>query len=111
MIYKFKSKASGDVIMLGPTGDKVLGILGRDPSPKGIIEPAAMLAAIELLTQAVRHDDELRAQAERSTEATEEEDAVSTYRPDPISLRQRVWPLVDMLQRCHREDEPIVWGV
>jgi hypothetical protein len=46
MIYKFKSKATGDVIMLGPTGDQLLRCIGREPAPKGIIEPAAMPAAM-----------------------------------------------------------------
>jgi hypothetical protein len=40
MIYKFKSKATGDVIMLGPHGDQLLRLLGREPALKGIIEPA-----------------------------------------------------------------------
>ena len=45
MIYKFKSKAAGDLIMMGPSGDQVLRIIGKQPAPKGIIEPAAMAAA------------------------------------------------------------------
>ena len=45
MIYKFKSKAAGDVIMLGPTGERVLGLIGKDATPQGIIEPAQMPAA------------------------------------------------------------------
>jgi hypothetical protein len=36
MLYKFKSKAAGDVIMLGPNGDQVLRLLGRAPAPSGI---------------------------------------------------------------------------
>ena len=44
MIYKFKSKATGDTIMLGPNGDQMLRLLGRDPALKGIIEVAAMPA-------------------------------------------------------------------
>ena len=31
--------------------------------------------------------------------------------PDRVSLRQRVWPLVEMLRRAQRADVPIVWGV
>ena len=37
MIYKFKSKSAGDVLMMGPNGDQVMRLLGRDPAPKGII--------------------------------------------------------------------------
>ncbi len=30
MLYKFKSKAAGDVIMLEPNGRRVLEIIGKD---------------------------------------------------------------------------------
>ena len=46
MIYKFKSKAAGDVIMLAPTGDHLMRLIGREPAPKGIFEPAAMPGTI-----------------------------------------------------------------
>ena len=31
MLYKFKSKAAGDLIMLEPNGRRVLEIIGKDP--------------------------------------------------------------------------------
>src|SRR5206468_2407161 len=46
MIYKFKSKATGDVIMMGPNGDQVLRLIGKEPAAKGIIEVAAMPSAM-----------------------------------------------------------------
>jgi diguanylate cyclase (GGDEF)-like protein len=30
---------------------------------------------------------------------------------DSVSLRRRVWPMVQMLERAHAASEPIVWGV
>jgi len=30
MLYKFKSKATGDLIMMQPSGDQVLRIVGRE---------------------------------------------------------------------------------
>ena len=30
---------------------------------------------------------------------------------DPVVLRQRLWPLVEMLRRAHAAGEPVVWGV
>jgi len=104
MIYKFKSKAAGDVIMLGPTGDKVLSLIGKDVTPKGIIEPAQMPAAIQTLADAVVADDEARAAAGEQAEG-------GAAARDPISLRQRVWPLVEMLKRAQAADEPVTWGV
>ena len=70
MLYKFKSKAAGDVIMLAASGDRVLRILGRDPAATGILEVAAMPAAMQAIEAAVAQDELERqqAQAEADTE-------------------------------------------
>lgn len=109
MLYKFKSKATGDVIMLGPHGDQVLKLIGREPAAKGIIEASAMPAAIAALEQAVAEDDARRARSASHGEA-EPEDGESTAEPG-VSLRQRAWPLVEMLRRSQSEGQDIVWGV
>jgi hypothetical protein len=96
MIYKFRSPATGDVIMLGPQGEQVLRLLGREPAPKGIIETAAMPAAIAALQAAVEAEEK----------PAEEED-----KPRPVALRQRVWPMVEMLKRAYAAGEPVTWGV
>lgn len=107
MIYKFKSKAAGDVIMMGPTGDQVLRATGRDPSPKGIFEPDAMPAAMTAIEQAIDADEAARAEAEAKAKAAGEK----LPPRDGVSLRQRAWPLVEMMKRAHGAGEPIVWGV
>ncbi len=96
MIYKFKSPATGDLIMLGPNGDQLLRILGREPAPKGIIETAHMAAALAALQAAIAADEQPR----------EEED-----QPAPVGLRQRLWPMVEMLRRAQAANAAIVWGV
>jgi hypothetical protein len=101
MIYKFRSKAAGDLIMLGPHGDQIMRILGRVPAAQGIIEPASMAAAIAALEHAV---------AEESAPA-EGDEAAKDEVPRAVSLRQRAWPLVEMLRRAQAAGEPIVWGV
>ncbi|MDE2613038.1 MAG: DUF1840 domain-containing protein [Burkholderiales bacterium] len=101
MIYKFKCKASGDLIMLEAQGDRLLRLLGREPAAKGIIEPAAMPDAIAALEAAI-------AVAERDGEAPEEGDASEDT---PVLLRQRLWPVIEMLRRALAADVPVVWGV
>jgi len=103
MIYKFKSKASGDVIMLGPQGDQLLRLIGREAAAQGIIEPAAMAAAIAALEAAVA--------AEEAGPAAGGEDEESTPAGRSVALRQRVWPMVEMLKRASAEQQPVVWGV
>ncbi|HEX6362685.1 MAG TPA: DUF1840 domain-containing protein [Albitalea sp.] len=107
MIYKFKSKAAGDVIMMGPSGDHVLRIIGKQPAAKGIIEPDTMPAAIAAIERAILEEEAQRKQAEAEAEAEGR-----TLPPrDSVTLRQRAWPLVDMMKRAHAADEEIVWGV
>jgi hypothetical protein len=116
MIYRFRSKAAGDVVMLGPSGDELLRILGREPAPKGIIEPAAMPAAMAALQAAVARS-ETDAASEAASAATTDRDGsdrdgdADPAGPRQVSLRQRVWPMVEMLRRAHAEDAPVVWGV
>ena len=104
MLYKFKSKTTGDLIMLEPNGRRVLEIIGKEAGPKGIILPEQMPAAIAALEAAVALE-ELREQESRDKES-----------PDPAlhdvpGLRQRAVPFIDMLQRNHKSGHEVVWGV
>jgi len=107
MIYKFKSKAAGDLIMMGPAGDQVLRITGKEPAAQGIFEPAAMPAAIAAIEQAVAAEEAERAKAEQEAAAEGRKLAPR----DGVSLRQRAWPLVEMMKRAQAADKEIVWGV
>jgi len=102
MIYKFKSKAAGDVIMLAPGGDAVLRIIGKEPAAKGIIESADMPAAMKAIEQAVAADEAARQNPDDEAKPT---------KGDGVTLRQRAWPLLEMMKRSHVAGEPIVWGV
>jgi hypothetical protein len=108
MLYKFKSKAAGDVIMLGPNGDHVLRLAGREPAARGIIEVEAMPGLIATLKAAVAADEAQR--KEGSPDQAETTDGPGVARGDGVALRQRVWPLLEMLRRCHAAREVIVWG-
>lgn len=112
MIYKFKSPATGDLIMLGPHGDQLLRLLGREPAPQGIIEPAAMPAAISALRQAIEQDEAQQGAAAEPAATTDDDEASDDEaRQRRVGLRQRLWPMVEMLRRAHAEDAPVVWGV
>lgn len=99
MLYRFKSKATGDVVMLQPSGDEVLALLGRASAAKGIFEAADAPAIIATLQRAVAEQERRIASGELA------------LKPGEVSLRQRAWPLVEMLTRAHAAGEPVVWGV
>ena len=99
MMYKFKSKATGDLIMTQPVGDRVLSLIGKAVTPQGIIEVDQMPAAMSALEAAV---------AAESPKPADDDEAAG--KADTVSLRQRVWPMVEMIKRALAEKQPIVWG-
>ena len=106
MLYKFKSQAAADVIMMQPHGDKVLAALGREPSERGVIQVAAMQDAIDALQQAMKasHDKQ---QAPKDEEEQKEED--EAY--DDIPFHVRAEPFLNLLKLSLAEGKDVVWGV
>ena len=107
MLYKFKSKVTGDVIMLQANGDQILQIIGKDRTAQGIILPEHMPAAITALEQAIAQGQ--AAQTEAHDTASDQPD--NTPPSERVSLHQRAAPFIDMLRRCHAAGKEIVWGV
>jgi hypothetical protein len=111
MLYKFKSKTTGDLIMLQPNGRHVLEIIGKhsaaEPSVKGILLTEQMPQALEALRHAINEEEAQRQQAM--------DDAARENKPPPkfeaVSLRQRALPFMDMVRACLKDDVPITWGV
>ncbi len=101
MLYKFKSDAGGDVIMLEPTGRQVLEIIGKGVDAKGILLPDQMPTASAALEAAISAEE---AQGETA-------DAHEAAAPKRISLRTRAWPLVQLMERSAKAKVPITWGV
>jgi len=94
VIYKFKSKVTGDLIMLEPDAKRLLKLMGKENQTKGILLAEQLSAAIALLENAV---------------AQEEIDGLAD--PKQVSLRQRSMPMLKMLKKCLDQSEDVVWGV
>lgn len=107
MIYKFTSKASGDVIMMGPQGDELMRLLKRAPAAKGIIETADMPAALRALETALAAAAGTAAADDLAGPASADDGP----REAPVALRQRLWPVLEMLRRCQAAGQPVLWGV
>lgn len=100
MLYRFKSKNMGDVIMLEPNGRQMLEIIGKESGPKGIILPAEMPAAITALQAAIA--------LEESGDVKEESGVVPAA---AVTLHQRALPFIDMLRMNHKLGQEVTWGV
>ena len=111
MLYKFKSKAAGDVIMLQPNGQRVLEAIGKhsaaEPSLKGILLPEQMQAALDALQAAIAQEEIQRNEAMAQAKA----DNQPAPHFEAISLRQRALPFMDMVRTCMKAKEAITWGV
>ena len=102
MLYKFKSKSAGDVIMLQANGRTVLEVIGKDAGPTGIILAAHMPAAIQALQAAIALEEAPGDDARHDPSVVHE---------DSPSLRQRAMPFIDMLRRNHQAGTDVAWGV
>lgn len=117
MLFKFKSKATGDLIMLEPNGRRVLQIIGKDPSSTGIILPAQMPDALAALEKAIASEEAAIAEAKAALKAeqafSDEDEAAKTSHSntDAVPLRQRALPFMELLKSSHSAGVEIVWGV
>ena len=108
MLYKFKSKTAGDVIMLEPNGRKVLELIGKDTGPTGIILAVQMPAAVKALQDAIALEE---SHDKKHDENHDENHDEIVLKGDSPGLRQRAVPFIDMLQRNHKAGTDVTWGV
>lgn len=107
MLFKFKSRATADLIMLEPNGRQLLEIIGKSPDePHGIVTVAQIPGAISALEAAVALDE---AQAGAPAEEGEDLEGEQEPRRDTVRLRQRAAPFIDMLRRSAADDADVVW--
>lgn len=117
MLYEFKSRATGSVIMTKPVAEWILQIVGKQPGPAGVITVDQIPGAVEALRQAIdREKEELRAER-RAMEQTASPAAPGTSNEEvdkddyPVSLAQRAFPFIELLNDAHRAGKDVTWGV
>ncbi|MEX8193843.1 DUF1840 domain-containing protein [Comamonas guangdongensis] len=109
MLYKFKSRATADLIMLEANGRQLLEIIGKSPDElHGILTVEQIPAAIAALEAAAAQDAERRAAQAQSEDEELQEEAKPGSR-DTVGLSQRIVPFVEMLRRSAAHDKEVVW--
>jgi len=108
MLYRFKSQATADVVMLEANARQLLDIVGKPSGPKGIITVEQIPAALTALETAVRNDGQ-------NNQHNHDAYAVESHADDAerqhVGLHQRALPLMDMLKRSQAAGKDVVWGV
>lgn len=105
-LYRFKSRETGDLVMLQPQGRRILEILGKDIAT-GVIQPEEMAAAVVKLRDAA--EEEAAEQQRLKDEAQAKGDVEPDF--DSVTLKLRIVPFVEMLQRCEQAKVDVVWGI
>ncbi len=109
-IVTFKSAACADVIYFGDVARRMMALMGKDASDKGIVTVEQLPAAIAQLKAAIAEDKEHHRQHVLDEEPKTEKAEGGGQRPF-VSLTQRVLPLLEMLEGSLKENKPVVWGV
>lgn len=122
MLYEFKSRATGTVIMTQDAAERILRIIGKTPQSKGVILPEQMAAAIKALQSAIELErqtpagdsnaDQSSANRSASPGANGGADCSADGEPiEPaISLAQRAFPFLAMLRQAQAGGKEITWG-
>lgn len=107
MLVTFSSKAGADILMLAQHAKPILTIVGKiddkDLLTRGAFMPEHLPEAISRLEQAIAAEP--KQPQEDDQEADQPKDALSM----PVGLRQRSFPLLDLLKKAQAQNVPVMW--
>lgn len=104
MLVEFQSTETAEILMFAETARELLQAVGKETTARGVFLQSEMEAAAAALRQAVR-------QAPPPPSDEEREEAEAKKKEPVVTLGQRAWPLIDMLERTARagKDASVVW--
>lgn len=110
MLFKFKSKAASDLIMLEPDARALLHMmLGEDPV-KGIVLAQDLPTVIARLESALTQESANTREHKQAVDASSKE-CQDDEKEAPVLMGQRAAPMLQLLKRCLAEQSDLVWGV
>lgn len=106
----FRSKAAGEIYMFAETAHRLLDIIGKADTPRGVITAEQIPEAIARLVAAVDAEKAQHAGATREREEAERRGETPPAER-PITLAQRAFPLIEMLRAAEKRNVDVTWGV
>lgn len=107
MLVTFSSKAGADILMLAQHAKPLLTIIGKtddkDLLMRGVFMPEQLDEAIMRLEQAIA------AEPKQTLEDEQDSDLPKDALIMPVGLRQRSFPLLDLLKRALEQQVPVMW--
>jgi len=107
----FRSKAAAEIFMFAETAQRMLQIVGKADSQRGVIRAEEIDAALHSLVSAVEAEKAELRNASLRRETQERAGRPAGEPLPPITLGQRAFPLVEMLRAASRKRVDVTWGI
>ncbi|MDX2464168.1 MAG: DUF1840 domain-containing protein [Porticoccus sp.] len=107
MLVTFHTSAAGDVVMFGDIAVQLLQLMGQSGKVPGVLQPEGLPQAIRLLKTAVEDHSfsdtgvDLIHESENNDETEDDE--------PKVSLQNRAFPLIQLLEAAEREEVQVAW--
>ena len=111
MLFKFKSKATSDLIMLEPDARTLLRMMLGDDPVQGIVlaqDLPATIARLETALAQASANNSSHPNGVPTGPTKTDEDALDEH---TVQVGRRAAPMLQMLKRCQAEQADVVWGV
>ncbi len=115
MVFKFKSKASADILMFNAQGHVLVGVWGKSGDMSGILQPSEMANAIAALNAyADTHSGDVNGASQANVGTGHS--PVQGYEDGAdeqvsVSWAQRFTPVISMLNASAAEQVAVTWTV
>jgi Domain of unknown function (DUF1840) len=107
----FRSKAAAEIFMFAETARRLLQIVGKADSERGVIRADEVADALERLSAAVEEEKAASREERARRDLDERSGDAHSERMLPITLGQRAFPLIEMLRAAQRKRVDVTWGV
>ncbi len=98
----FRSRAASEIIMFPEAAYRLLELAGKTPAERGVITSDQIEGALVALLRAVEQE-----KASGGDVAPPEDPLTSI----PVGLRQRAFPLIEMLRAAQKRKVDVTWGI
>jgi hypothetical protein len=106
----FRSQAAADIMMFDDVAKRMMAVMGKEESARGIITIEQLPEAIARLKAAIAADKALHA-GEQPEDQPDSEPTPSGGKRPYVGFARRAVPLVELLEYSLRDEKPVMWGV
>lgn len=104
----FRSDAAADIMMFDDVAKRMMELIGRQFSTRGIITVEQLPEAIARLREAIAAD---RAAHAGEYDRPELEEGPDGSKRAYVGLAPRAVPLAEMFEYSLKADKPVMWGI